>query len=66
MLCFFFQFGGLTPLHIAVSIPGEEGVQITQYLLHSAPDLDARAEDGNEVYGPDQVCCFVSSASCSS
>ncbi|XP_064379595.1 ankyrin repeat and MYND domain-containing protein 1-like [Dromaius novaehollandiae] len=49
------KFGGLTPLHIAVSIPGEEGVQITQYLLHSAPDLDARAEDGNEVYGPDQV-----------
>ncbi|XP_064360433.1 ankyrin repeat and MYND domain-containing protein 1-like [Dromaius novaehollandiae] len=49
------KFGSLTPLHIAVSIPGEEGVQITQYLLHSAPDLDARAEDGNEVYGPDQI-----------
>ncbi|XP_062447276.1 ankyrin repeat and MYND domain-containing protein 1 [Rhea pennata] len=46
---------GLTPLHIAVSIPGEEGVQITRYLLHSAPDLDARAEDVNEAYGPDQI-----------
>ncbi|KAF1471657.1 Ankyrin repeat and MYND domain-containing protein 1, partial [Megadyptes antipodes antipodes] len=49
------KLGGLTPLHIAVSIPGEEGVQITQYLLHSAPDLNARAEDGNEIYGPDKV-----------
>ncbi|XP_009954664.1 PREDICTED: ankyrin repeat and MYND domain-containing protein 1, partial [Leptosomus discolor] len=46
--------GGLTPLHIAASIPGEEGVRITQYLLHSAPDLNARAEDGNEIYGPDK------------
>uniref|UniRef100_A0A8B9NY19 Ankyrin repeat and MYND domain containing 1 n=1 Tax=Apteryx owenii TaxID=8824 RepID=A0A8B9NY19_APTOW len=44
------KLGSLTPLHIAVSIPGEEGVQITQYLLHSAPDVDARAEDGNEAY----------------
>nr|XP_013809917.1 PREDICTED: ankyrin repeat and MYND domain-containing protein 1 [Apteryx mantelli mantelli] len=49
------KLGSLTPLHIAVSIPGEEGVQITQYLLHSAPDVDARAEDGNEAYGPDQI-----------
>nr|XP_009666328.1 PREDICTED: ankyrin repeat and MYND domain-containing protein 1 [Struthio camelus australis] len=49
------QLGGLTPLHIAVSIPEEEGVQITQYLLHSAPDLDARAEDGNEKYQPDEI-----------
>ncbi|KAM6193118.1 ankyrin repeat and MYND domain-containing protein 1-like [Sarcoramphus papa] len=48
------KLGGLTPLHIAASIPGEEGVQITQYLLHSAPDLNARAEDGNEIYGPDK------------
>ncbi|XP_074780013.1 ankyrin repeat and MYND domain-containing protein 1-like isoform X3 [Athene noctua] len=49
------KLGGLTPLHIAVSIPGEEGVQITQYLLHSAPDLNARADDGNEIYGPDKI-----------
>ncbi|XP_009320615.1 PREDICTED: ankyrin repeat and MYND domain-containing protein 1, partial [Pygoscelis adeliae] len=55
------KLGGLTPLHIAASIPGEEGVQITQYLLHSAPDLNARAEDGNEIYGPDKVCWFLSS-----
>uniref|UniRef100_A0A8C3BQW1 Ankyrin repeat and MYND domain containing 1 n=1 Tax=Cairina moschata TaxID=8855 RepID=A0A8C3BQW1_CAIMO len=49
------KLGGLTPLHIAASIPGEEGVQIMQYLLNSVLDLDARAEDGNEVYGPDKV-----------
>uniref|UniRef100_A0A669QBF1 Ankyrin repeat and MYND domain containing 1 n=1 Tax=Phasianus colchicus TaxID=9054 RepID=A0A669QBF1_PHACC len=49
------DFWGLSPLHIAASIPGEEGVQITEYLLSSALDLDARAEDGNEVYGPDEV-----------
>ncbi|XP_048822275.1 ankyrin repeat and MYND domain-containing protein 1-like isoform X4 [Lagopus muta] len=48
------KFQGLSPLHIAASIPGEEGVQITEYLLSSALDLDARAEDGNEVYGPDE------------
>ncbi|KAM6296911.1 LOW QUALITY PROTEIN: ankyrin repeat and MYND domain-containing protein 1-like [Aegotheles albertisi] len=48
------KLGGLNPLHIAASIPGKEGIQITQYLLHSAPDLNARAEDGNEIYGPDK------------
>ncbi|NXN22973.1 ANKY1 protein, partial [Nycticryphes semicollaris] len=48
------KLGGLTPLHVAASIPGEEGVQITEYLLHSAPDLNARAEDGNEIYSPDK------------
>lgn len=62
MLYLCFQLGGLTALHIAASIPGEEGVQITQYFLHSAPDLNARAEDGNELYGPDKVCCFLSSS----
>lgn len=63
MLCLCFQLGGLTPLHIAASIPGEEGVQIMQYLLNSVLDLDARAEDGNEVYGPDKVSCFLISSS---
>ncbi|XP_065710172.2 ankyrin repeat and MYND domain-containing protein 1 isoform X3 [Patagioenas fasciata] len=48
------KLGGLTPLHIAASIPGQEGVQITQHLLHSAPDPNVRAEDGNEIYGPDK------------
>lgn len=57
------KFRGLSPLHIAASIPGEEGVQITEYLLSSALDLDARAEDGNEVYGPDEVSfSFISSS----
>ncbi|POI27713.1 hypothetical protein CIB84_008537, partial [Bambusicola thoracicus] len=54
-----YQFRGLSPLHIAASIPGEEGVQITEYLLSSALDLDARAEDGNEVYGPDEADNFT-------
>ncbi|KAM9370780.1 ankyrin repeat and MYND domain-containing protein 1 [Phaethornis superciliosus] len=49
------KLGGLTPLHIAASIPGVEGVQITQHLLHSAPDINARAEDGSEIYGPDKA-----------
>ncbi|NXT53841.1 ANKY1 protein, partial [Pluvianellus socialis] len=54
------KLGGLTPLHVAASIPGEEGVQITQYLLHSAPDLNARAEDGNDIYDPDKVSNLTS------
>ena len=43
-LKFHFQKGGLSPLHIASAIPGEEGVLITELLLKAGADPDIRAE----------------------
>ncbi|XP_066137026.1 ankyrin repeat and MYND domain-containing protein 1 isoform X2 [Saccopteryx bilineata] len=44
------QLGALTPLHIAAALPGEEGVQITELLLHAITDVDARATDQDDVH----------------
>nr|XP_045002813.1 ankyrin repeat and MYND domain-containing protein 1 isoform X3 [Jaculus jaculus]XP_045002814.1 ankyrin repeat and MYND domain-containing protein 1 isoform X3 [Jaculus jaculus]XP_045002815.1 ankyrin repeat and MYND domain-containing protein 1 isoform X3 [Jaculus jaculus] len=44
------QLQSLTPLHIAASLPGEEGVSITELLLHAVTDVDARAADQDDMY----------------
>lgn len=49
------QLGALTPLHIAAALPGEEGVRITELLLHAVTDVDATAADQDDVYKPGKV-----------
>ena len=44
------QLQSLTPLHIAVSLPGEEGVKITELLLHVITNVYDKAADEDYVY----------------
>ncbi|XP_073073934.1 ankyrin repeat and MYND domain-containing protein 1 [Manis javanica] len=55
------KLGSLTPLHIAAALPGEEGVHITELLLHAITDVDARAADQDDVYKWDQLDLLPSS-----
>ncbi|XP_031792418.1 ankyrin repeat and MYND domain-containing protein 1 isoform X3 [Piliocolobus tephrosceles] len=54
-ICFPPQLGTLTPLHIAAALPGEEGVQIVELLLHAITDVDAKASDKDGTYKPGKV-----------
>ncbi|XP_037704769.1 ankyrin repeat and MYND domain-containing protein 1 isoform X2 [Choloepus didactylus] len=55
------QLRALTPLHIAAGLPGEEGVRITELLLHAITDVDARAADQHETYRRDKLDLLPSS-----
>ncbi|XP_067271861.1 ankyrin repeat and MYND domain-containing protein 1 [Pseudorasbora parva] len=41
---------GLYPLHIAAGLPGAEGPEITELLLHALADPDVKAQDADEAY----------------
>uniref|UniRef100_A0A2K5JBN9 MYND-type domain-containing protein n=1 Tax=Colobus angolensis palliatus TaxID=336983 RepID=A0A2K5JBN9_COLAP len=60
-ICFPPQLGTLTPLHIAAALPGEEGVQIVELLLHAITDVDAKASDKDGTYKPGKLDLLPSS-----
>ncbi|XP_051010326.1 ankyrin repeat and MYND domain-containing protein 1 [Acomys russatus] len=55
------QLQSLTPLHIAASLPGEEGVKITELLLHAVTDVDAKAADQDCIYKAGKIDLLPSS-----
>ncbi|XP_047443417.1 ankyrin repeat and MYND domain-containing protein 1 isoform X2 [Mugil cephalus] len=46
---------GLYPLHVAAAVPGPAGPRITELLLHTIIDTDARACDQDEIYEPERM-----------
>lgn len=52
------QKNGLTALHIAVALPGEDGVNIAQLLLNSLADPDARAVQDDSFLNTNLVSFF--------
>ncbi|XP_018877626.3 ankyrin repeat and MYND domain-containing protein 1 isoform X5 [Gorilla gorilla gorilla] len=60
-ICFPPQLRTLTPLHIAAALPGEEGVQIVELLLHAITDVDAKASDEDDTYKPGKLDLLPSS-----
>ncbi|KAM5327359.1 ankyrin repeat and MYND domain-containing protein 1 [Glossophaga mutica] len=56
------KLGALTPLHIAAALPGAEGVRITELLLHTVTDVDARAADQDDVYKGDKLDLLLPSS----
>uniref|UniRef100_A0A2R8ZJ81 Ankyrin repeat and MYND domain containing 1 n=1 Tax=Pan paniscus TaxID=9597 RepID=A0A2R8ZJ81_PANPA len=60
-ICFPPQLCTLTPLHIAAALPGEEGVQIVELLLHAITDVDAKASDKDDTYKPGKLDLLPSS-----
>ncbi|RVE73603.1 hypothetical protein OJAV_G00033050 [Oryzias javanicus] len=46
---------GLYPLHIAAALPGPAGPRITEMLLHTIVNPDARACDQDDIFEPDEI-----------
>ncbi|KAM4738899.1 ankyrin repeat and MYND domain-containing protein 1 [Anableps anableps] len=46
---------GFYPLHVAAALPGPQGPEITELLLHAITDSDAQACDEDEIYEPDML-----------